>query len=405
MSLSTTHSITPNSQLHQDMQRWRHEIHQYPEIAFEEVRTSRMVAQHLAELGLEVHTGIGITGVVGVLRGKYEADRHIGLRADMDALPVQELNTFAHKSCHDGKMHACGHDGHTCMLLGAAAYLARHNDFAGTVYFIFQPAEEDPGAQEKSGALLMIEDGLFTRFPIQEVYGMHNWPALAEGEFAVHPGAVMAAADVFTIDIQGKGGHAAMPETFTDPVLVAGHMITALQSIVARNLNPTDTGLISITNLQAGTGAFNVIPESARLEGTFRVLDERQRSMIKQRMHTIVTNIAAAFDASATLDIPEGYPVTVNTPAQAQVCHQVASSLVGEDHAHWNPPPSMGAEDFAYMLQERPGAYIWIGNGQGKGSHGLHNPHYDFNDRILPLGASYWVALVMLYSPSARFEQ
>lgn len=386
--------IATGSSLHKDMERWRRDIHRHPETSYEEFRTSEIVTELLTKLGLEVYTGIGITGVVGVLKGKHDADRHIALRADMDALPLQELNEFEHRSCHDGRMHACGHDGHTCMLLGAAAYLAENRDFAGTVYFIFQPAEEGPGKEEKSGAYRMIADGLFTRFPIQQVYGMHNWPPMGAGVFGVHSGPAMAGGDVFSIEITGKGGHAAIPETFTDPVLVAGHMITALHSIVSRNLSPVDAGLISITGVDAGEGAFNVIPEYARLKGTIRTLSDEQREHIKARMATVVEHTAAAFETTATLTIGEGYPVTENSAAEAKVCAEVLTELVGGENVVWNPPPTMGAEDFAYMLKEKPGAYVWIGNGQGLGTHGLHNPHYDFNDAILPIGASYWVTLV-----------
>lgn len=374
--------------LHSEMQQWRRDIHQHPETAYEEFRTSELVAQHLRQLGLEVHTGIGGTGVVGVLHGQRAGARHVGLRADMDALPLTELNTFAHASCHHGKMHGCGHDGHTTMLLGAATLLAQHPDFAGTVYFIFQPAEES-----NAGALRMIEDGLFTRFPIAEVYGMHNWPGLAAGQFAVHSGAVMAATDGFDIQIQGKGGHAAMPDTLTDPVLVAGHIITAAQSIVARNLQPTSGGVISITRMVGGS-AYNVIPDSVSLHGTIRSLNEAERVLLKQRLQQLVEHTAQALNASATVRYLEGYPATLNHAANAEVCYQVTRALVGEANVQWNPPPSMGAEDFGYMLQHRPGAYIWIGNGTLEESRALHNPYYDFNDSILPLGAEYWVRLV-----------
>ncbi|MBJ6610178.1 MAG: amidohydrolase [Candidatus Thiothrix moscowensis] len=380
--------IASDAALHQQMQAWRRDIHQHPETAYEEFRTSKVVAERLREFGLEVHTDIGGTGVVGVLRGKYAGDRHVGLRADMDALPLTELNTFAHASCHHGKMHGCGHDGHTTMLLGAAAALAENPEFAGTVYFIFQPAEE-----AWAGAKRMIEEGLFTRFPIEEVYGMHNWPGIPAGHFAVHPGAVMASTDSFDIEITGRGGHAAMPDTLTDPVLVAGHIITGVQSIVARNLRPVDSGVVSITRMVGGS-AYNVVPETVTLHGTIRTLAEAQRTLIRQRLQTLVEHTAQAFGANAVVRFTPGYPATINRPANAQTCYQVAVELVGEACVEWNPPPSMGAEDFAYMLQQRPGAYIWIGNGDAQESRPLHNPHYDFNDRILPLGASYWVRLV-----------
>lgn len=380
--------IAASHALHAEMQQWRRDIHQHPETAYEEFRTSEGVAECLCTLGLEVHTGIGETGVVGILRGKHAGHKHIGLRADMDALPLTELNTFAHASCHHGKMHGCGHDGHTTMLLGAATILAQNPDFAGTVYFIFQPAEES-----NAGAKRMIEAGLFERFPIAEVYGMHNWPGIPAGHFAVHPGAVMASTDGFDIEIHGKGGHAAMPDSLTDPVLVAGHIITATQSIVARNLKPTSGGVISITRMVGGS-AYNVIPETVTLHGTIRSLDAQDRELLKQRLQQLVEHTAQAFDASASVQFLEGYPATINHQANAEVCYQVTTKLVGEACVQWNPPPSMGAEDFAYMLQQRPGAYIWIGNGTLEESRSLHNPHYDFNDTILPLGASYWVRLV-----------
>ena len=400
MNQPTHLAIPANSPLHQQMQQWRHDIHRHPETAFEERRTSEQVSSYLQHMGLEVHTGIGITGIVAVLKGKQTGDRHIGLRADMDALPIHELNEhLSYCSQHDGKMHACGHDGHTAMLLGAAAYLTKHNDFAGTVYFIFQPAEEDAGKQNQSGAEMMISDGLFERFPIEEVYGMHNWPALAAGQFAVHSGPVMASSDVFHIELQGKGGHAAMPLTFTDPILAAGHLVTAIHSIVSRNLDPTESGLISIANLNGGTGAFNVIPETVALSGTIRALSEEKRQLLKDRLRRVTENTANAFGTESTLSFKEGYPATVNHPQQAAICYEVTTALAGKEQSHWNPTPTMGAEDFAIMLQHKPGAYIWIGNGQGQGSHGLHNPHYDFNDDILPLGASYWIELVKTRCP------
>lgn len=378
-----------NNELHQAMQTWRRDLHQHPETAYEEHRTSAQVAALLQQWGLEVHTGIGLTGVVAVLYGKQTGDRHIALRADMDALNLTELNTFAHTSCHHGKMHGCGHDGHTAMLLGAAKTLVDNPDFAGTVYFIFQPAEEG-GA----GARRILEDGLLERFPIQEMYGMHNWPGLPAGQFAAHAGVVMASTDSFDISITGRGGHAAMPDTLNDPVVIAAHLITAIQSIVARNLRPVDSGVVSVTQMQGGSGAYNVIPEQVSLRGTIRTLHEAQRSLIKERLTTLVTHTALAFGAQADIRFTPGYPATINHPPQAETCYQIACQLVGEDKVQWNPEPSMGAEDFAYFLQKRPGAYIWIGNGDLHTSRPLHNPHYDFNDAILPLGARYWVKLV-----------
>ncbi|WP_020559292.1 M20 aminoacylase family protein [Thiofilum flexile] len=383
-----TQPIALNSALHQTMQTWRRDIHQHPETAYEEFRTSEKVAQQLKALGLEVHEHIGGTGIVAILQGSQGTGRHIGLRADMDALPLTELNTFAHKSCHEGKMHGCGHDGHTTMLLGAATYLAEHNDFKGTVYFIFQPAEEG-----FAGAKRMIEEGLFTRFPIEEVYGMHNWPDLPAGQFAIHAGAVMASTDSFYITITGKGGHAAMPDGVVDPIVVAGQLILAMQTVVSRNLSPLHNGVVSITQIHGGS-AINIIPEDVKLCGTIRTLAEQQRTLIKERLAHIVTQTAQTFGAQADLTIKSLYPVTQNTEQEAEYCYEAAKSLVGDSNTLWNPLPSMAAEDFSFMLQQRPGAYIWIGNGGTTHTRPLHNPYYDFNDAILPLGASFWVRLV-----------
>jgi len=389
MSATTPLMIAPKSPLHQQMQQWRRDIHQHPETAYEEFRTSDKVAEILTSMDIEVDRGLGGTGVVGMLRGNAGEGPMIGLRADMDALHLTELNQFEHRSCIDGKMHGCGHDGHTAMLLGAACYMSQNRQFKGTVCFIFQPAEEG-----HAGARKMIEDGLFERFPMEQVYGMHNWPGLEQGRFAVHPGAVMASADTFTIRITGKGGHAAMPHQGVDPVQVAGQIITASQSIVARNINPLESGVISITQM-AGGDTHNVIPEQVELKGTVRTLDPEQRALIQRRMRTLVENIAAGFEAEAELIYRDGYPATINTPDNAEQCRQVAAGLVGTENVDWAIAPSMGAEDFAFMLQQKPGAYIWIGNGAGPDCCALHNPHYDFNDEILPLGASYWVELSM----------
>lgn len=380
--------IAFDSDLHQTMQQWRRDIHQYPETAYEEFRTSKKVAEQLKAIDLEVHEGLGGTGVVGVLHGKQGTGRHIGLRADMDALPLTELNTFEHKSCHHGKMHGCGHDGHTTMLLGAATYLAQHNDFKGSVYFIFQPAEEG-----HAGAKRMIEDGLFTRFPIEEVYGMHNWPDLPAGQFGIHAGAVMASTDTFYITVTGKGGHAAMPDGVVDPIIVTGQLILAIQTIVSRNISPLQSGVVSITQINGGS-AINIVPEEVKLSGTIRTHHEAQRTLIKERLAQIVTQTAQAFGATAELTLKPLYPVTKNTEREAGYCYEVAKSLVGAENAHWNLLPSMAAEDFSFMLQQRPGAYIWLGNGASTHNKPLHNPYYDFNDGVLPLGASYWVKLV-----------
>ena len=382
-----------SSEFIQLMRQWRHEIHQYPELAYQEQKTSEKVAALLQQFGIEVHTGIGVTGVVGVLRGNKAGSRHIALRADMDALPVHEANTFAHKSRHEGKMHACGHDGHTAILLGAAHALAQYPDFSGTVYFVFQPAEEG-----QAGARSMIEDGLFTRFPIQEIYGLHNWPGLATGQIAIHSGSVMAGTDSFDITVTGNGGHAAMPDTTHDPILMASHLVTAIQSIVARNVRPVDSGVVSVTQFQAGTGAYNVIPEQVQLRGTMRSLNEQQRQLLRTRLTQIVEHIPPAFGGSAELKLTPGYPPTINHAEQANHCRTVANALVGEANVQWNPEPSMGAEDFAYFLQAKPGAYFWLGNGElskgGCHAHPLHSAYYDFNDDILGLGAQFWMNLV-----------
>lgn len=388
ITLKTSHD------LHSTMQAWRRDLHKYPEIAYEEHRTSQKVATLLKQMGMDVHTHIGKTGVVGVLNGKQVADRHIALRADMDALKLTELNTFEHVSCHHGQMHGCGHDGHTAMLLGAAAALAKNPEFAGTVYFVFQPAEEG-----ERGALRMLEDGLFKRFPIQDIYGMHNWPGLAAGEFAVHSGPVMAAINGFDITITGTGGHGGMPDKVNDPIIIAAQLINAVQTVISRNLSPVHSGVISITQIQGGSGAYNVIPETVTLRGAIRSFHKADLELIYARLRTLVEHTAVAFNAKASIEFLEGASATVNHPAQAETCYEVVKNLVGIDKAHWNPEPSMGAEDFAYFLLERPGAYIWIGNGNLKQSHALHSPYYDFNDEILPLGAAYWVKLVQNLSP------
>lgn len=381
-------AIAADTELHQQMRHWRRDIHAHPETAFEEFRTAERVAELLVSFGLEVHTGLATTGVVATLKGRLPGDGMIALRADMDALNLHELNTFAHCSRHPGKMHGCGHDGHTAMLLGAAAYLAQNPEFAGTAVFIFQPAEEG-----HAGARVMCEEGLFERFPATAVYGMHNWPGLAAGEFAVHNGPVMASMDKLYIEITGDGGHAAMPHLGCDPVLVAGHLITALQSVVSRNLDPLQSAVVSVTTMHGGD-AHNVIPETVTLSGTCRSFDPAVQAMLEQRIGQQVQHICAAFGARGELRYERHYPATINCPEHADICADVARQLVGAGQVQRTMPPSMGAEDFAFMLQQRPGAYIWLGNGQAGEGHGLHNPHYDFNDEILPLGASYWVALV-----------
>lgn len=373
----------------------RRDLHAHPETAFEEHRTAEMVARRLEACGVETHRGVGRTGVVGVLRGTAgQSDRAIGLRADMDALPMTERNTFAHASRHIGKMHACGHDGHTTMLLGAAEYLAQHRDFDGTVVFIFQPAEEGQG-----GGREMIEDGLFTRFPVQAVFGLHNWPGLPVGQMAVHTGPVMASADEFDITIIGKGAHAAMPNLGIDPVLVGSTLVQALQSIASRNTHPVDSVVVSVTKFHAGE-AHNVIADRAELGGTMRAFRHEVREATEAALRRICAGVAATYGVQIDVNVRHGYPPTVNSATEAALCATVAQQVLGNNHVHTNMQPTMGAEDFAYMLLEKPGCYVWLGNGDGEHHHDqagpctLHNPHYDFNDHILPLGVAYWVSLV-----------
>ncbi|WP_434615575.1 M20 aminoacylase family protein [Azospirillum sp. B2RO_4] len=378
-----------------DMTAWRRDIHAHPELGFEEERTSDIVAAKLAEFGITVHRGLGGTGVVGTLKGLGTGSgRTIGLRADMDALPMPEANDFDHASRHAGKMHACGHDGHTTMLLGAARYLAETRNFDGTVHFIFQPAEEGLG-----GAKRMIDDGLFRQFDCEQVYGLHNWPELPAGQIAVHPGPVMAAANQFEIHVTGHGAHAAMPHRGIDPVLVSAHIITAAQSLVSRGTNPADSAVVSITVVEAGTAA-NVIPDSARMLGTMRTFSEDNHRRIQEQFTRLVSSIAEGLGAKAELRFRPGYPATVNSEAEARIAAAAAAKVVGDENVVWAPDPTMAAEDFGYMLKERPGAYIWLGHGGHRGpSCRLHNPHYDFNDAILTTGASYWASLVETILP------
>ena len=374
-----------------DAARWvalRHDLHAHPELAFEEHRSSAVVAEFLTHLGLEVHRGLAGTGVVGILRNG-DSPRAIALRADMDALPIHEQNRFPHRSRHEGRMHACGHDGHTAMLLGAADELTRHQDFSGTVVFIFQPAEETDG-----GARVMIEQGLFQRFPVEAVFGMHNWPGLPAGQFAVHQGPVMACSDTFDITLSGHGGHAAMPHQARDPVVAAAALIQAVQTIVSRSLDPLDHAVVSITRCFAGGEAYNVIPGEARIGGTVRAFRAEVEDRIEAALERLTAGVAAAHGVQAHVSYHRGYPPTINSAAEARLCAEVARAVAGEGQVRSDLPPSMGAEDFSYMLREKPGCYVWIGNGEAEGGCMLHNPHYDFNDAILPLGVSYWVELV-----------
>ena len=383
----------------------RRDIHAHPELCFEEVRTADVVAGKLTEWGIPIHRGLGKTGVVGIVKGRDggASGRAIGLRADMDALPMQEFNTFAHASQHHGKMHACGHDGHTAMLLAAAQHFAKHRNFDGTVYLIFQPAEEGGG-----GARVMIEDGLFEQFPMQAVFGMHNWPGMKMGQFAVSPGPVMASSNEFKITIHGKGGHAAMPHTGIDPVPIACQMVQAFQTIISRNKKPVDAGVISVTMIHTGE-ATNVVPDSCELQGTVRTFTLEVLDMIEARMKQVAEHTCAAHEATCDFEFVRNYPPTVNSAAEADFARKVMASIVGEANVLVQEP-TMGAEDFAFMLQARPGAYCFIANGDGGHrdlGHGggpctLHNPSYDFNDDLIPLGATYWVRLAEEWLAQAR---
>ena len=390
--MTTEQPIEQNSKLHQEMTAWRHWLHQHPELSFKEDLTSDYIASILELHDIEMHRGLAVTGIVATIHGKKTGDT-IGLRADMDALPIQELNEFKHKSTHDGKMHACGHDGHSTMLLGAAVYLSKHNDFAGKVHFIFQPAEEG-GA----GGEVMVKEGLFEKFPCSAVYGMHNWPGLAAGKFAVHDTNVMAAVETINITITGKGGHAAMPDQIIDPILTGAQLITALQSVVSRNLSPTESAVISITIAEAGF-THNVIPNEMQLTGTLRYFQPAVGEKVKKRMHTLVDNTCKAMGATGKLWFDVGYPATINTPKHAKKCATAARELVATEDVLRDMPPSMGAEDFSFLLNASEGAYIWIGNGETPDNQTgsncmLHNTQYDFNDDVSALGASYWVQLV-----------
>ncbi|MBO0213778.1 amidohydrolase [Vibrio sp. Vb2880] len=383
-----TQYIDQNSKEHQQLIAWRRDLHAHPETAYEEFRTSDTIASILSELGLQIERGLGGTGIVATLHGSQGDGPTIGLRADMDALDVVEMNAFDHCSKHHGKMHACGHDGHTTMLLGAAVSLSKNPNFKGTVHFIFQPAEEN-----EAGANAMIEDGLFERFPMQEVYGLHNWPALPAGQAAVHYGAVMAAFDTFDITIQGIGGHGAMPHDTVDPVYTASLIINALQGIISRNLDPQKSGVISVTQVHGGH-AYNVIPEEVTLKGTTRSFCPKVRDLIETRMLDVVRGIAKAQGCKADILYSRRYPATINTQSEAEKCQRVLESMPEIQQVHVNPPASMGGEDFAFMLEKLPGAYIWLGNGSDNHSHNLHSPNYDFNDEVLPIGANFWVKLV-----------
>ncbi|MGA0570252.1 M20 aminoacylase family protein [Variovorax sp. VNK109] len=378
------------AEFHPELTAFRRDLHAHPELGFEEVYTAGRVAEALRVCGVdEIHTGIGKTGVVAVIRGKKNTSgRMIGLRADMDALPMSELNDFAWKSGKQGLMHGCGHDGHTTMLMGAARYLAQTRNFDGTAIMIFQPGEEG-----FAGARVMIEDGLFDRFPVQSVYGMHNWPSMRPGMVGVNPGPMMAAADRITIEVTGKGGHGAHAYLTVDPVVVSAHIITAVQSIVSRNVRPIDSAVVSLCAMQAGDlGAMSVIPGKATLVGTVRTFSPDTQDLVERRLSELCGAIALGFGATAAVKYERIYPATINTPAEAAFAAYVAESLVGAEHVVRDMEPSMGAEDFSFMLQVKPGAYLRIGQG-GEGSCFLHNSRYDFNDDILPLGAALHASL------------
>tara|TARA_B100000575_G_scaffold291564_1_gene297809 strand:+ start:660 stop:1832 length:1173 start_codon:yes stop_codon:yes gene_type:complete len=369
-----------------EMQKWRRDIHAHPEIAFEEHRTAKFVAEKLLSFGLDVETGIAGTGVVGTLK-RGTGNRSIGLRADLDALLINEANDFEHKSKNPGKMHACGHDGHTTMLLGAAQYLSMKGNFDGTIHFIFQPAEENEG-----GGKVMVDEGLFEKYPVEAVYGMHNIPGMPVGTFAVKPGPIMASFDIFNLTVIGKGGHAAMPQTTIDPILIGTKIVDAYQSIVSRYINPQEPVVLSVTQFHGGD-AYNVIPNEIEIKGTVRCFSSKVQASVEGQMEKITESICKAYGAKFNFEYERRYPATINSHDEVETSLKVARGISGDGMVNSSPTPSMGSEDFAFMLQEKPGSYIWIGNGDKEGSCMLHNPGYDFNDEILPIGATYWVEM------------
>lgn len=378
--------------LEEQMTEWRRDFHMHPELAYQEVRTSGKVAEMLESWGIEVTKGLGKTGVVGVIKGSGDGPS-IGLRADMDALPIDEMNDTPWKSQNAGVMHACGHDGHTTMLLGAAKYLAETRNFNGTVNVIFQPAEEG-----YAGAKAMMDDGLFEKFPCDQVYGLHNWPQMPAGSIAAVPGPIMAAADKFDITVRGRGAHGAMPQNGVDPIVIGSQIVTALQSLVSRSKDPIETAVISITMFHAGA-AFNVIPEEAVLSGTVRTFNPDVQDMIEAGMKRIAEGIASGMGGSADVDFRRGYPATVNHDVQTQLAADVAGGIVGPENVRDDVDPTMGGEDFAFMLNEKPGCYLWLGQGGGASSENVHHPQYDFNDSVLPIGASVLARLVEELQP------
>jgi amidohydrolase len=384
---------------HETIQNIRRDIHAHPELKFNEFRTSELIAKQLQAWGIDTHVGLGKTGVVGTIKGTLGTGKSIGIRADMDALPVQEHNTFAHASTHPGKMHACGHDGHTAMLLSAAQYFSSHRDFKGTIHLIFQPAEEGGG-----GAREMMKEGLFDLFPCDAVFGMHNWPGIPEGKIGVIAGPMMASSNEFTITFRGKGAHAAMPHNGADPLYAVSQLVPALQSIITRNKKPIDTAVLSITQIHAGF-ATNVIPDDAWLGGTIRTFTTPVLDLIEQRLREIATNTATAFNCVAEIEFDRNYPPLINHPTEAAFAESIVRQAFGDAYVVDDLEPTMTSEDFAFMLEKVPGCYLFIGNGEGShrlSGHGLgpcnlHNPSYDFNDKLLPIGGSYWVHLAKAF--------
>tara|TARA_B100000686_G_scaffold353386_1_gene458791 strand:+ start:1218 stop:2387 length:1170 start_codon:yes stop_codon:yes gene_type:complete len=372
----------------EEITQWRRLIHQNPETAFEEHETADFIALRLHEFGIDVHRGLAKTGVVGTLKGNKGNGPTIGLRADMDALFIQENNAFEYKSKNEGKMHACGHDGHTSMLLGAAKYLAETRNFAGTVHFIFQPAEEN-----EAGGRVMIEDGLFKKFPMDSVYGMHNMPGIPVGDFAIRPGPIMASSDVFDIVLKGVGTHAAIPNLGRDAIVAGSNLVAALQTIVSRTISPLEPAVVSVTQFHSGD-TLNVIPEQAVIRGTTRAFSKTVQDQMETEIKRITEEIAKTYSVSADITYERRYPATINNPKETDTAAEVARKIAGDERVFLDKDPMMGAEDFAFMLNETPGAYMWIGNGPQEGGCMLHNPNYDFNDEILPIGASYWSQLV-----------
>ena len=374
-------------QITPEMLKWRHSIHSKPEIAYQEKDTSDFISKKLREFGIEVHQGIGKTGVVGIIKGKNSnSERAIGIRADMDALPMTEKTNLPYTSKNEGAMHACGHDGHSTMLLGAAKYLAETRNFCGTVYCIFQPAEEGGNA----GAKAMINDGLFKKFKIDTVWGIHNWPGIPLGQAVIHEGFAMAGGDIIVFTIEGKGGHAAQPQYSNDPIVAAGFTITALQSLISRQLDPFKNAVLSLTKIEGGS-AFNVIPDTVTIGGTLRSTNEHIRNDMLKKIKKVALNACEISNCKVNIEIRPGYPSTINDEKSAKLASEIFRNTFGDSFINLEETPTMGSEDFSYMLKEKPGAYIWLGAGED--AEKLHSAHYDFNDALLPIGAEYWANL------------